>query len=261
MLGHDGLPARRWPSKALRSFSENVIFIWARFVYDGGRMVVNANRARRTARGVERALAPRALRLAELHAQRTQEHEALLRAARRVFVRKGYAQTRVEDILAEAGISTRAFYRFHASKGELFLELFDRANTAAMQRLREHVARHDDAPSRLDAYVAATLDLAYEPRLKRETSLFSEVPAELTAQHAPDVAACRQQLVSVLHEIIAEGRASGSFPDADPDVDAWSLHGALGATLTRVLQAEPPPRRAPLERRLRRFCRAALGAR
>jgi AcrR family transcriptional regulator len=223
-------------------------------------MAVNGNRARATSRGVARALAPRALRLAELHARRTQEHEALLRVARRVFVRKGYAQTRVEDILAEAGISTRAFYRFHASKGELFLELFDRANAAAMQRLHERVALHDDAPSRLDAYVAATLDLAYEPRLKRETSLFSEVPAELTAQHAAEIAACREGLVSVLREIVAAGHASGAFPDADPDVDAWSLHGALGATLTRVLHAEPQPRRPTLERRLRRFCRAALGA-
>ena len=224
-------------------------------------MVVNGNRARAAARGVERALGPRSVRLEELRAQRTQEHEALLRAARRVFVRRGYAQTRVEDVLAEAGISTRAFYRFHAGKGGLFLELFDRANRAAMERLRAHVALHRDAAAKLDAYVAATLDLAYEPRLKRETSLFAEVPAELLAQHAAEIASCREQLVSVLREILADGAASGAFPDADPDTDAWALHGALGATLTRVLQADPPPRRAPLERRLRRFCRAALGAR
>jgi len=234
-------------------------------------MVVNANRARGTGRGVEsrargttrgveRALAPRRVRLEELRVRRTQEHEALLRAARRVFVRRGYAQARVEDVLAEAGISTRAFYRFHAGKGELFLELFDRANRAAMERLRAHVGRLRDPAARLDAYVAATLDLAYEPRLKRETSLFAEVPAELTAQHAPEIASCREQLVSVLREILAEGAASGVFPEVDPETDAWSLHGALGAALLRVLQADRPPRRAPLERRLRRFCRAALGA-
>ena len=229
-------------------------------MYDDRRMVVNADRARAAARGVERALARRAGRLEELRAQRTHEHESLLRAARRVFVRRGYAQTRVEDVLAEAGISTRAFYRFHASKGELFLELFDRANRAAMQRLREHVARHRAPAARLDAYVAATLDLAYEPHLKRETNLFAEVPAELTARHAAEIAACREQLVSALREILADGVASGAFPHAEPETDAWSLHGALGATLTRVLQADPPPRRAPLERRLRRFCRSALGA-
>jgi AcrR family transcriptional regulator len=260
MPGHGDLPAWR-VAKSPRSEFENSIFISARVMYDAARMVVNGNRERTAARGVDRALAPRAVRLAELRAQRTQEHEALLRAARRVFVRKGYAQTRVEDVLAEAGISTRAFYRFHAGKGELFLELFDRANRAAMERLREGIARHRDPGARLDAYVAATLDLAFEPGLKRETSLFAEVPGELLAQHAAEIASCREQLVSVLQGILADGLVSGAFPDADPDTDAWTLHGALGATLTRVLHAEPPPRRAPLEMRLRRFCRAALGAR
>lgn len=210
-------------------------------------------------RGVGRALAAREARLAALRDRRTQEHAALLRAARRVFLRKGYAQTRVEDVLREAGISTRAFYRFHAGKDELFLELFDRANQAAMQRLRETVARHEDAAARLDAYVEATLDLAYDPRLRRETALFANVPGELAERYAHEVASCREQLVAVLRDVIVRGRASGVFPAADPEDDAWLVHGALGAAMTRALLPEAPPR-ARVARRLLRFCRAALGA-
>lgn len=227
-------------------------------MYDGAQVVVNANRPRRP-RGVERALAGRAVKLEALRDRRTQEHAALLRAARRVFLRRGYAQTRVEDVLAEAGISTRAFYRFHAGKGELFLELFDRANQAAMQRLRASLTLHQDPALQLDAYLARTLDLAYEPRLKRETALFSDVPGEIKEQYASEVQACQAQLVSILREILERGRASQSFTDVDPEVDAWILHGAVAAAMSHVLAADPP--RAPLERRLRRFCRAALAAR
>jgi len=223
-------------------------------------MVVNANRRTRgsATRGVERALATQAGRLEELRSRRSQEHTALLRAARRVFLRRGYQQTRVEDVLREAGISTRAFYRFHASKGELFLELFDRANRAAMQRLRETIVQHDEPGAQLEAYVARTLDLAYDPRLKRETSLFADVPSELTAQYAREVASCREQLVSILREILERGRASGTFANVAPEDDAWALHGALGATMSRILHTDPPPLRSTVERRLRRFCRAAL---
>lgn len=223
-------------------------------------MVVNENRRAHAAatRGVERALAGREVRLEELRGQRAQEHEALLRAARRVFLRRGYQQTRVEDILHEAGISTRAFYRFHAGKGELFLELFDRANRAAMQRLRDSVARHRGPADQLDAYVSCTFDLAYDSRLKRETSLFANVPGELTEQYAQDVESCREQLVSILCTILARGKASGAFSSLVSEDDAWALHGALGAIMGRILHADPPPSRAPLERRLRRFCRAAL---
>lgn len=227
-------------------------------MYDGTQVVVNANRPRRP-RGVERALEGRAVKLEALRDRRTQEHAALLRAARRVFLRRGYAQTRVEDILAEAGISTRAFYRFHAGKGELFLELFDRANQAAMERLRVSVTQHDDPALQLDAYLAATLDLAYEPRLKREAALFAAVPAELNEQYAAEVATCREQLVSILRDILQRGKATRRFRAVDPEADAWSLHGALGAQLDRALHAPAPPPREPLERRIRRFCRAALG--
>ncbi|MEW6272983.1 MAG: TetR/AcrR family transcriptional regulator [Thermodesulfobacteriota bacterium] len=223
-------------------------------------MAVNAHRRATPAaeRGVARALSGSEARLAALRDQRVQEHAALLRAARRVFLRRGYRQTRVEDVLHEAGISTRAFYRFHAGKDELFLDLFARANQAAMRRLRETVARHDDPLAQLDAYVEATLDLAYEPRLRRETMLFANVPGELAERHADEIAACREQLVGVLREIVERGRARGVFPAADAEDDAWLVHGALGAAMTRALLPVPPPR-ARLARGLHRFCRAALG--
>jgi len=218
-------------------------------------MAVNGN-----PRGVARALAAREQRLARLRDRRTREHETLLRAARRVFVRRGWAQTRVEDVLREAGISTRAFYRFHAGLDDLFLELFDRANRAAMQRLRETVARHADPAVQLAAYVDASLALAYEPRLRRETALFANVPGELAERHAREVEACRAQLVGVLREILEHGRDAGVFPDSDPEIDAWALHGAIGALLGRVLTAETPPPRATLAARLVALCEAAVGA-
>lgn len=226
-------------------------------VYIQPAMAVNENRR---PRGVDRALAGRAGRLDELRSRREQEHVALLRAARRVFLRRGYKQTRVEDVMKEAGISTRAFYRFHAGKDELFLELFDRANQAAMQRLQESVERHADPARQLDAYVACNLDLAYEPRLKRETKLFAAVPSELTERYADEVASCRQELLTILRAILTRGRASGAFPAAEPEDDAWSLHGALAAAMSRVLHGEPPPR-ATLEKKLLRFCHAALAKR
>ncbi|HZR85068.1 MAG TPA: TetR/AcrR family transcriptional regulator [Candidatus Binatia bacterium] len=223
-------------------------------------MAVNAPAARNRARGAGRALAAGELRLEALRRRREREHRDLVRAALRVFLRRGYAETRVDDILREAGISTRAFYRFHASKDELFLDLFDRANLAAMARLRARVARKPHARAQLDAYVDATLELAYDPRLERQTRLFASVPAELTARHAEDVRACREQLVAVLREIVARGAATGEFPAADPELDAWALHGALGAALELALRPRERPPRAGLARRLRRFCRAALGA-
>jgi len=191
---------------------------------------------------------------------RERERIALLRAARRVFLRRGYAETRVEDVLREAGLSTRAFYRVHASKDELFLALFDRANAAAMARLRASVARHSRPVAQLDAYVDATLDLAHDPRLAAETRLFAGVPPGIADRHAEEVLACREQLVAVLREIIERGGRSGDFPHPAPAIDAWALHGALSAALELALRSPRSPGRAALSRRLRRLLRGALGA-
>jgi AcrR family transcriptional regulator len=218
-------------------------------------MAVNRSSA---ARGVARALAASEARLLALRGQRAREHAELLRAARRAFVARGYAQTRVEDILREAGLSTRAFYRFHASKDQLFLELFARANEAALERLAARIASRRGASAKLAAYVAATLELAYDPRYRGETRLFASVPGELAERHAREVQQCRARLVALLRDIIAAGREDGEFPNADPDDDAWSIHGALGGALERVLWTEPPPRRGALLRHLQRFCRNAV---
>src|SRR4029453_15549574 len=47
--------------------------------------------------------------------------EALRLAALRLAVEKGWDQVRVEDIAAEAGVSTRTFNNYFASKDEAFL--------------------------------------------------------------------------------------------------------------------------------------------
>jgi AcrR family transcriptional regulator len=230
-------------------------------VYTDRAMAVNARRAPAGVRGAARAVARDEARLAALRQRREREHEALLRAARRVFLCRGYAGTRVEDILQEASISTRAFYRFHASKDEIFLELFDRANAAAIRRLEERVAGAVDAQSQLAAYIEATLDLAYDPRLAGEVRLFATVPAGVAERYAAEVLSCREQLVSVLQGILERARGRGEIgADGDPEIEAWAMHGALSALLERALSRRARPERAALARIAERLILGALGA-
>jgi len=58
--------------------------------------------------------------------QRERTRDALLDAAGRVFVQRGFAGASVEAIAAEAGFTRGAFYSNFASKEELFAELLQR---------------------------------------------------------------------------------------------------------------------------------------
>src|SRR4051812_29687054 len=58
--------------------------------------------------------------------QRERTRDALLDAAGRVFVERGFSGASVEAIAAEAGYTRGAFYSNFASKDELFAELLQR---------------------------------------------------------------------------------------------------------------------------------------
>ena len=56
--------------------------------------------------------------------QNEQTRQAILTAAARLFVRKGYKRTRVADIIREVGITPPVFYGHFPSKQDLFVEAF-----------------------------------------------------------------------------------------------------------------------------------------
>jgi mycofactocin system transcriptional regulator len=64
----------------------------------------------------------------------TTAHE-LAAVAQRLFLRRGFDQTSVDDIAAAAGIGRRTFFRYFPTKADvLFVE-----SAAELQRLREHL--------------------------------------------------------------------------------------------------------------------------
>ena len=55
----------------------------------------------------------------------------MLASARRLFGRKGYAETSLEEVASEAGVTIRPIYHYFGSK----LELFEAVNDAMEERI------------------------------------------------------------------------------------------------------------------------------
>jgi AcrR family transcriptional regulator len=163
------------------------------------------------------------------------EVEQLLTAAEAVLARGGYAGLRVDDVLAEAGLSTRAFYRHFGGKSELFLALFDREATRAGERLGRKVAAAGSPVQKVEAWVAATLALAYDARLARRTRVFLVERQVIAAEFPDDVIRCVRRQLAPLEEAIDEGRASGAFPAAEPERDALAIHHLCSGLMTDKL--------------------------
>jgi AcrR family transcriptional regulator len=80
--------------------------------------------------------------------QNEQTRQAILTAAARLFVRKGYKRTRVADIIKEVGITPPVFYGHFPSKQDLFVEAFGTFVGWMRGFLESRLAEEPDAGAR-----------------------------------------------------------------------------------------------------------------
>ena len=92
----------------------------------------------------------------DLVAHRDQQtRDAILDAAARGFARKGYAGTRMADLIAELGITPQLLYQHFATKRELFVACYRVAVQYMNGFLRERWDEARDEPERLVWYMYA----------------------------------------------------------------------------------------------------------
>jgi len=64
---------------------------------------------------------------------------AIFQSGRELFIENGFKDTNVADIMKRAGYATGSFYRFFASKDQLFMEIYNQENVALKKRIMEAV--------------------------------------------------------------------------------------------------------------------------
>lgn len=148
----------------------------------------------------------------------------LLDAALDLFVEKGFAATRSEEVAVRAGVSKGTLFLYFPSKQELFKAVI-RENIAQLFPLWQQ---------EYEQFVGSSADmLRYAMRSwwakvgqTRASGIVKLVMSE--AQNFPDIAAYYQREViqpgsTLLREILARGVASGEFRPMDLDRTVYTL--------------------------------------
>lgn len=162
--------------------------------------------------------------------------EQLLDAAARVFARKGYAGTKIQDIVREAGLSTGAVYGRFGSKDDLLREAVVRRTANAAQLGVPVGARVADLIERSAALSASPLTDDEAVRLE----------AYVTARREPEVAdAVADALAAwrnVIQPLVDAATADGTVArDIDPEAVLYLLRTLhLGLLLQRGAGAVAP---------------------
>src|SRR3982751_6032502 len=77
------------------------------------------------------------------------KYESILRAATKVFARKGYFNSKVADIASEAGIADGTVYLYFKGKDQILHSIFDRAMAEFISEGKKELADLDRAEERL----------------------------------------------------------------------------------------------------------------
>jgi TetR/AcrR family transcriptional regulator, fatty acid metabolism regulator protein len=161
----------------------------------------------------------------------TDKREAILRAAIRVFAKKGYFSSKVADIAGDAGIADGTVYLYFKSKEDILHSIFDRAMEEFISEGKRELAEIDNASEKIDRIarlhlerLGADRDLAivFQVELRGSTKFMEEFSATGFAEY-----------LDIIRQAIEEGQKEGVFRnDLHPITCAKILYGALDEMVT-----------------------------
>jgi AcrR family transcriptional regulator len=161
----------------------------------------------------------------------------LLDRAAGLFLRHGYDNVSLNDLIADAGVSKGAFYHWFPSKDALIAALAERSAREAFAGVEDAVAAcGGDALARLNAVLQAGFDVNMKmggpEQLAAMVSLLRPDNAHLYGR----ILTVEEELfLPLLTRLIADGVADGIFDTFDPEGVADMIYGLAARTNANIL--------------------------
>lgn len=173
------------------------------------------------------------------------KREAILRAAVKVFARKGYFNSKVADIAGEAGIADGTVYLYFKSKDEVLHSVFDQAMKVFIEEGKKELSSIGEPSQRLRKIaelhlerLGADRDLAivFQVELRGSIKFMQEFSAAGFADY-----------LDIILQTVEEGQRAGVFRrDVKPVIAAKILYGALDEMVTNWILSKKTYELAPM---------------
>lgn len=155
----------------------------------------------------------------------------ILSAATRVFSRRGYAATRIEDVALEAGVAKGTVYIYFESRDEILRAAFEAFEEELLAGVRAVLKRDDPALQRLQAVIRTVLSsMEAEPELARVVLDFwaaGTFGGKTGIDFGRIYAEYREILGALLEEAGREGTVRQDLPEKTPAVIVGAIEGVL----------------------------------
>jgi AcrR family transcriptional regulator len=158
----------------------------------------------------------------------------LIRAARPLFARRGYASVGTEEIVRRAGVTRGALYHQFATKEELFLAVYETVESELTERIAAQLADADSPFAALRAGVRVFLEACRAPEVQRIVLI--DGPAVLGWDRWREVAA--RYGLGLIEAAVAAAIDAGEIAPLPVRPLAHLLMGALDEAALLVVRDE-----------------------
>lgn len=168
--------------------------------------------------------------------QKQEREHRIVKAAERLFARKGYAEVAMEDVAARAGLAVGTIYNYFPSKSALLLAIVRRETESLLARGRKIL---DDPPSDPAAAVSAFTEIFLDDFTRDDRRLWRELFGAAIAEPATvgrRLFEADEQLVSLLASLLDRYRNAGVLAsDMEPIPAATVLYSVCFTWMTAYL--------------------------
>lgn len=166
----------------------------------------------------------------------------ILDAALNVFARKGYHDTRMDEIVSESQTSKGSIYFYFPNKEQLFLALVDQFANLLERRITEAIREHDRGMVKVQA--ALETCLATFGRYRRQAKVLLVQASGLGNTFEQKRMAVNDRFANLIATYLDEAVEVGEIAPLDTEVVAHAWMGAIYSVVIRwVYTGEPAPDR------------------
>jgi len=151
---------------------------------------------------------------------------SIIRAATKIFAKKGFYQAKISEIASEAGVADGTIYIYFQNKDDILICLFEEQMKDVLDNMVDQISRLEDPAKKLERFALAHLRLIEQNKdmaeiiqveIRQSSKFMKEYKNEKFAQY-----------LDLIAEIIKQGQETGVFrKDVIPGVAKRAFFGAL----------------------------------
>lgn len=157
--------------------------------------------------------------------------DQIIAAATKVFTKHGFANARMDDIVAESGLSKGALYWYFDSKDAIIVSILDQIFDYETTHVRAILDLDDSAKAKLEVFVDTTIkDIE---KMKPLMPIFFDFWSLSVRKKTINQAMKRyyQNFLDLIEPIIQQGISTGEFRSVDVKQTALTIGAALEGTI------------------------------